>query len=135
MNQRLVRTLMFVGGAGLCLAAAVGMSIATRPVKLDDAALVGQPFYPDFTDATKATGLRVAAYDKDAAKVNVFNVEFKDGLWRIPSHHNYPADGEEQLAKTAASVVGIERGLYAGKTAEDQKRLGVLDPLDESITG
>lgn len=135
MNQRMLRTLMFVGAAAICVGGAIATSIATRPVKLDDAALVGEEFFPDFQDATKATGLRVAAYDKDTARVNLFNVEFNDGLWRIPSHHNYPADGEDQLAKTAASVVGIERGLYSGKTPEDQKRMGVLDPLDDSITG
>lgn len=135
MNQRLIRTLMFVAAAAVCLGGAVATSIATRPAKLDDSLLVGQEFYPEFRDPTKATALRVAAYDKDAAQVKVFNVEFRNGLWRIPSHHDYPADGEEQLAKTAASVVGIERGLYAGKTPQDHKRLGVLDPLDKSITG
>lgn len=135
MNQRMVRTLMFVGAAVVCLGGAIATSIATRPAKLDDAALVGEEFFPDFQDPTKASSLRVAAYDKDTARVNLFNVEFNNGLWRIPSHHNYPADGEDQLAKTAASVVGIKRGLYAGKTPEDQKRMGVLDPLDESITG
>lgn len=135
MNQRMLRTLTFVGTAAVCLGGAVATSIYNRPAKLDDTALVGQEFFPDFQDPTKATALRVAAYDKDAAKVNVFNVEFSNGLWRIPSHHNYPADGEEQLAKTAASVIGIKRGLYAGKTPEDHKRLGVLDPLDDKITG
>ncbi|MFO1093852.1 MAG: DUF4340 domain-containing protein [Planctomycetaceae bacterium] len=135
MNQRTLRTLTFVVAAAICLGGAVATSVYNRPARLNDAALVGEEFFPDFQDATKATALRVAAYDKDAAKVNLFNVEFKDGLWRIPSHHNYPADGQDQLAKTAASVIGIKRGLYAGKTAEDQKRLGVLDPLDDKITG
>lgn len=126
---------MFVGGAALCLAVAFGMAVKNQPARLNDAALVGQPFFPDFSDPTQASGLQVAAYDKDAAKPSLFKVERTDGLWRIPSHHDYPADGQEQLAKTAASVVGIERGVYAGKSTEDQKRMGVLDPLDDTIVG
>lgn len=126
---------MFVGGAALCLAVAFGMAVKNQPARLNDAALVGQQFFPDFADPTQATGLQVAAYDKEAAKPSVFKVERTDGLWKIPSHHSYPADGQDQLAKTAASVVGIERGVYAGKTADDQKRMGVLDPLDDKIVG
>ena len=135
MNNIALRTLIFVGVAVVCVGGAIATSRFTEPVKLSDASLAGEEFYPDFQDPTKATALRVAAYDKDAAEVKVFNVEFKDGLWRIPSHHFYPADGEEQLARTAASVVGIKRGTFAGKTPADHKRMGVLDPLDESITG
>ncbi len=135
MNNIALRTLIFVGVAVVCVGGAIATSRFTEPARLSDASLAGEEFYPDFQDPTKATALRVAAYDKDEAKVKVFNVEFKDGLWRIPSHHFYPADGEEQLARTAASVVGIKRGTFAGKTPTDHKRMGVLDPLDESITG
>ena len=135
MNQQTTRTLIFVGVAAVCVAGAFGTSAVNRPAKLDDTAQVGEQFYPEFTDPTKATSLRVAAYDEDSVQVKLFSVEFKNGLWRIPSHHDYPADGEDQLAKTAGSVIGIERGAYSGKSADDHKRLGVLDPLDESVTG
>ncbi len=135
MSQQFTKTVVFAAVAAACVIGAVVTNAVTKPAKLDDAVLVGEPFYPDFTDPLQATALRVAAYDEDAAEKRVFNVEYKDGQWRIPSHHFYPADGEEQLAKTAASVVGIERGSYAGKTDADQKRLGVLDPLDTEITG
>jgi hypothetical protein len=135
MNQQSTRTLIFVGVAAVCVAGAFGTSAVNRPAKLDDTVQVGEQFYPEFTDPTKATSLRVAHYDKDSTQVKLFNVEFKNGLWRIPSHHDYPADGEKQLADTAGSVIGIERGAYSGKSPDDQKRLGVLDPLDESVTG
>lgn len=135
MNNIALRTLIFIGVAVVCVGGAIATSRFTEPAKLSDASLAGEEFYPEFQDPTKATALRVAAYDKDAAEVKVFNVESRDKLWRIPSHHFYPADGEEQLARTAASVVGIKRGTFAGKTPADHKRMGVLDPLDESITG
>ncbi|MGD9854342.1 MAG: DUF4340 domain-containing protein, partial [Planctomycetaceae bacterium] len=116
-------------------ALAGGTHMAMRPVSLDEFSDVGEEFYPEFKDPNAATGLRVAAYNKEAARVDVFNVEFKDGLWRIPSHHNYPADGEERLAKTATSIIGIKRDAVASTSAADFKRLGVLDPLDETVTG
>ncbi|MCA9075760.1 MAG: DUF4340 domain-containing protein [Planctomycetaceae bacterium] len=133
--QESQRTLVFVGAAVISVVLAAATYRATQPAPLAEFSDVGEPFYPDFDDPNEATGLRVAAYNEDAAKVDVFNVEFKDGLWRIPSHHNYPADGEEQLSKTATSIIGIERSALASTSSDDFKRFGVLDPLDESVTG
>ncbi len=129
------RTLVFVGAALAAVGLAAGTHRAMQPVSLDQFSDVGEEFYPDFRDPNAATGLRVAAYNEDAARVDVFNVEFRDGLWRIPSHHNYPADGDERLAKTATSIIGITRDAIVSTSADDFKRLGVLDPLDESVTG
>lgn len=134
MNET-TRTLTFVGVAALLAAVAFGMHAASQPPSLEEFSDVGEEFYPDFKDPADATGLRVAAYNEDAARVDVFNVEFKNGLWRIPSHHDYPADGEEQLAKTATSIIGLKRDALASTSKDDHKRLGVLDPLDETITG
>ncbi len=129
------RTLVFVGAALVAAGLAAGTHRAMQPVSLEQFSDVGEEFYPDFKDPNAATGLRVAAYNEDAARVDVFNVEFKDGMWRIPSHHNYPADGEERLAKTATSIIGITRDAIVSTSADDYKRLGVLDPLDENVTG
>ena len=134
MSSHMLRTLVFAGIAVVCVAGAVLTNTVTRGKPLDDTALVGQEFFPDLEGAD-VTALQVATYDEDSADVNLFKVEFSDGLWRIPSHHDYPADGEELLAKTAASVVGLTRGAFAGKTEADQRRTSTLDPLDESITG
>jgi hypothetical protein len=133
--QESKRTLIYVGTAVVTVALAAGTHWAMQPVPLEQFSDVGEEFYPDFDDPNGATALRVAAYNEDAARVDVFNVEFKDGLWRIPSHHNYPADGEERLAKTATSVIGITRDAIVSTSADDFKRLGVLDPLDEEVTG
>jgi hypothetical protein len=134
MNET-TRTLSFVGVAVVLAAVAYGTHIATRPPTLADFSDVGEEFYPDFRDARAASGLRVAAYNEDAARVDVFNVEVRDGRWTIPSHHNYPADGEERLANTATSIIGLKREALASTSADDHKRLGVLDPLDETIAG
>jgi hypothetical protein len=133
--QETTRTLVFLGVAALSVALAGAMHWATRPVPLAEFSDVGEEFFPEFDDPTAATGLRVAAYNQDAARVDIFNIEKKDGLWRIPSHHNYPADGEERLAKSATSIIGIRRDALVSTSADDFRRLGVLDPLDEQITG
>ncbi len=129
------RTLTFLGLAAASVAAAASVHIATRPATLSEYSNEGKEFFEDFQDPNTATSLRVAAFNDETAQVDVFNVEFKNGDWRIPSHHNYPADGADRLAKTATSVIGIRRGALVSTSKEDHKRLGVLDPLDDSITG
>ncbi|QDT25813.1 hypothetical protein Enr10x_11110 [Gimesia panareensis] len=133
MNET-TRTLTFVGIAVVALIAAFVTDRASQPVELTGYENVGQEFYPDFTDPTQARSLRVVSYDEDSATLKVFNVEFKDGAWRIPSHHDYPADAEDELAETAASLVGVVRGALESRRKSDHERFGVIDPLDESNT-
>jgi hypothetical protein len=93
---------------------------------------VGKPFYPDFNDADQATSLEVFAYDSNLARENVFAVQLKDGVWRIPSRHNYPADGKERLGKCAASVIGLKREAVAGTRKDQHAEFEVIDPLDDA---
>lgn len=98
------------------------------------AANLGVPFYKDFTDPREPTAIRVVTYNEAKATSKVFSVEFKNGLWTIPSHNNYPADGADRLAKTAASVVGVTRDELRSSSAQDHEDLGVIDPLDSDAT-
>ncbi|MFG0295761.1 MAG: hypothetical protein ACF8PG_07625 [Maioricimonas sp. JB045] len=135
MINQTTRTIAFVCVAVVSVAAAAVTHVFTRPPQLAEFSDVGNEFFPEFTDPTKATALRVATYSTEKGRADVFDVEFKNGLWRIPSHHNYPADGEEQLARTATSVVGIKRGALVSTSRDDHRRLGVVDPLDDSTSG
>src|SRR5580698_9567520 len=96
------RTLIYVGVAVLSIGAATLTHYVTRPKPDAEYQGVGTEFYPEFQDPTTAQMLRVVAYDKDNASAKQFKVEYKDGKWRIPSHHDYPADGKDRLARTAA---------------------------------
>ena len=69
----------------------------------------GEEFYPDFTDPNAATTLEVIDFDQETGAAIPFKVTFENGRWTIPSHNDYPADGKEQLAKTAAGVMGIKK--------------------------
>lgn len=131
MNQ-MTRTLAFVIAASASVIGAVVAHVVTRPPAVEGYSDIGQPFYPDFTDPTKATAIRVAAWNPRTSRVEEFEVRQENGQWRIPSHYNYPADAQEQLAKAAASAVGILRGSLVSESSDTHERFGVVDPLDSS---
>jgi hypothetical protein len=124
------RTLTFVGVAAVL----VLLAFATSPRTPNAEALrdQGGAFFPEFTDATRATSLEVGEYDEKRAKLNRFNVALVDGKWSIPSHHNYPADAKDRLGKVAASMVGILKETLRSERPQDHELFGVLDPYDEN---
>lgn len=133
MTKEFTRTLIYLGVCVGSLVVGYFTWSANKPREIDDYALVGEEFYPEFNDPNEATSLELTVFDEDKATISSFKVEYKDGQWRIPSHHNYPADAKEQLAKTAASIIGIKREALASRLEADQARYGVVDPrLEDS---
>ena len=107
---------------------------SSRPEPIEEYGKVGQEFYPDFKDPTTATSLTVSVIDPDEVKPLEFSVkQAENGQWVIPSHHNYPADAADQLAKTAGSLIGIERDAMVSRWASDHARYGVVDPQTDSV--
>ncbi|MCA8988747.1 MAG: DUF4340 domain-containing protein [Planctomycetaceae bacterium] len=136
--DNMTRTSIYVGAAVLSLLLAVWKGTPSPELNLDADSRVGEAFFPDFLDPNEATGIRVVTYNEETAELKPFNVENKNGVWAIPSHYNYPADGQEQLSKTAGSLAGVERGAVAGETEGDFARLGVVDPMadgEQSLKG
>lgn len=135
MNEQ-TRTLTFAGVAVVAALAAFGAWQANQPSTVDGFSEVGEEFFPDFDDATRATELTVIDYDKDSREPITFSVRKNDdGLWTIPSHHNYPAEAEDRLARTATSLLNVEKTAVQSRNKEDWKRYGVVDPAaDESAT-
>jgi hypothetical protein len=127
------QTLIFVAAAAVLAVIAFLMSPSrvTPEAFLDQ----GEPFFPDFTDPNKATTLEVIDYDEETGSAKPFKVTFKNGQWTIPSHHDYPADAENRLAKTAAGVIGIKKDDFRTNNVGDHEACGVIDPLDESAVG
>jgi hypothetical protein len=119
-------TIMMVA---IALGAAAG-AWSMRPQELPPAQFedTGEPLFGDFTDPASATALTVVSWDEDQAKVERFAVEQKAGLWVIPSHNDYPADGTERMGKAAASFIDVKKDVYYGDKPEDHARFGVLDP-------
>lgn len=125
------RTITFVAVA---LASAVAAWFVTPSVEMTPAQLAGasegKQFFPDLLDANDPTSITVVAWDDALAARKQFKVEFKNGLWTIPSHHGYPADGAKKLAETANSLIGIKRDKFKSNSEQDHEQLGVVDPLD-----
>ncbi len=94
----------------------------------------GEAFFPEFTDPNVATTLEVIEFDEETAASRPFKVTFTEGRWTIPSHHNYPADGQDRLAKTAAGVIDIRKDDFRSNNVADHEACGVIDPLDQTVT-
>lgn len=128
----LTRTLSFVGVAAVSVVVAATAWYGSQPSDVSGYGDVGKEFFPDFEDVTKATALTVVDFNDDEKEPVSFAVKQNDdGLWVIPSHHNYPAEAEDRLARTATSLLGVEKTAVQSRTKEDWKRYGVVDPAEE----
>jgi hypothetical protein len=76
----------------------------------------------------------VVEFDEETAAARPFKVTFDQGKWTIPSHHDYPADGKDRLAKTAAGVIAAKKDDFRSNNVADHEACGVIDPLDETVT-
>ncbi len=130
--SELQKTVMF-GGAAVVL---VALALVTGPRRAVPEAFfdVGETFFPEFTDPETATTIEVVEFDEETAAAAVFRVTSRNGLWTIPSHHDYPADGEERLASTAAGVIAIIKDDFRSDNVTDHESFGVIDPLDDSVS-
>lgn len=95
---------------------------------------MGEEFFPEFTDPNSATTLEVITFDETTGSTKAFKVSFASNRWTIPSHHGYPADGKERLAKTAAGVIDIKKDDFRTDNVSEHELCKVLDPLDESAS-
>ena len=132
MKNENEKTMIFAATAAVLalLATWLGQGQSTPDIFFD----IGEPFFSEFTDPSVATALEIVEFDEDTAAAIPFKVSNQDGLWTIPSHHNYPADGESQLAETAASVIDIVKNDFRSDNVADHETLGVVDPLDETVS-
>ena len=125
------KTLAFVAAAAVVIVAAFLAAPADpTPEAFSDR---GEAFFPDFVDPNDAVSLEVIDFDEATGGINAFSVAFKGTRWRIPSHHNYPADDKDRLARTAAGLIEVRKDDVVAEIAADHESLGVVDPLDESI--
>jgi hypothetical protein len=127
------RTFTFVAVAAVATVAAVGARLANRPASVDGFSDVGQLFFADFKDPLKATSLQVVKFDAESREPLTFKVMRNDqGLWLIPSHHDYPAEAKERLAKTATGLYGLKKTALQSRSKDDWARYGVLDPAADA---
>lgn len=118
--------------AVIIAATLVGTAALLRPTALEDARFSdqGELFFTAFTDPLAPASLEVVAFDANSASFEPFKVEKRDGRWVIPSHHNYPADAAENMAKAASAFIGLTKEQVVSDRAADHESLGVLAPDD-----
>lgn len=127
------RTLIYLGSAAFLAIVAAVVSMSPSSDELAGFSDVGTPVFPDFEDPSEAETLEVVAWDADAKTSQTFGVKkTNDGLWVITSHNDYPAEAAERLARTAASLIGIERSALQSRNKDDWAKFGVLDPSAEN---
>ena len=134
--SELKKTIWFTSVAVVVLLLAI--VFAPSRIKPDAFLDQGEPFFPDFTDPNEATSLEVVQFDEESGTARPFNVHFYNNQWTIPSHHDYPADAKDRLARTAAGVIGIKKDDFRTGNVVDHEACGVIDPMDEnsaSMTG
>ncbi|MEO2015705.1 MAG: DUF4340 domain-containing protein [Fuerstiella sp.] len=126
------RTLTFAAVAGVSVLMATAAWYASKPSSVAGFGEVGQEFFVDFTDPSRASSLTVIDYDSDEQKAQTFSVKQNDdGLWLIPSHHNYPAEAEDRLARTATSLLGLKKTAVQSRSKDDWKLYGVVEPSEK----
>jgi hypothetical protein len=125
-----IKTIVFVAVGALALGAAFFID---RPAaSVDHESKIGESLTGDFeVDAPKR--LRVIKFDPATAETKQFEVASIDGVWRIPSKDNYPADATRQMASAANALIDRKILRVAAQTADAHEELGVVDPLSEKL--
>ena len=87
--------------------------------------------------AEKVASLRVVSWDDSASLPKVFEVNQSQGIWVIPSHFNYPADGGTRVGKTSGGVRNVTFGRLVTSDSKQHESLGVVDPMsaDSKLKG
>ena len=135
MNQG-TKSAIFVGAAVL---AALGAWLARPTMPTSDAGDVrNKLLIRDFDPATVAS-LKIVDFDEETATPRSFEVaEVKHKgkvLYSIPSHDDYPADAQNQLAEAATALLGLKILDVAGDSHSDHELYGVVDPDSKDLAG
>ena len=126
-----IKKTLSIGGVAVLLGVVALVSAPRRAVP-DAFFDVGEPFFPGFTDPDAAATLEVVGFDPETASAVPFQVTNRGGLWTIPSHYDYPADGEDRLAAAAVDIISVVKDDFRSDNVADHEALGVIDPLDET---
>jgi len=119
---------IYVGVAALLLVLALVTTPGSgRSERFSDE---GELFFPEFTEPGQAVALEVVEVDEENVAGNLFKVQVKDGVWTIPSHHDYPADAKDRMATAAGLLIALRKGAVRSESRADHVELGVLDPRE-----
>ncbi|WP_428306477.1 DUF4340 domain-containing protein [Lacipirellula sp.] len=124
------KTIAFVVLGVVAVGAAYFIDRPTEAVNVNT--LVGSSINTGF-EVDEPKRLQIVKFDKPTAKTKQFEVASTDGVWRIPSKQDYPADAAQQMATAANALVDRKVLRVAAQTAQDHEALGVIDPQSAKL--
>ena len=130
MNEN-AKTIFFVAVA-VVVSLGVWINRPRLRVLTSDKALPAVLF-AGFDDPLSSASLEIVQFNESTATLRPFKVAQVDDKWSIPSHENYPADAENQLAEVAAGLVGLEPLDMASDSPGDHELYGVVDPDPQKL--
>jgi hypothetical protein len=119
------RTLTYIGAAVVLLVAA-GL-INRKPVVESEDAVVDRVLFEGLKSPEAVAGLEIVTASADGAPEK-FRVTRDSTGWSLPSHSNYPADAEKQVASAASSLIDLKVLDVVSKLPSEHATYGVLDP-------
>lgn len=125
-----IRTITFISVAMLCVIGAF-WSMPTLG-ELEEGDPTGQSLFPEFTNPLAVMSMSITRYNEKTGPIPL-KVELEDGVWRIPSHGNYPADALEQVAQAATLLSGMKIIGLASNESGSQEVYGVINPTQKNL--
>lgn len=96
----------------------------------------GQAIFPTFDEPDKASSLEIVKYNATLDTKDEFLItKDKSGLWKIPSHDDYPADAAEQVRDAVSPLIGLRVLSVVSADRGDHELYGVINPTDENASG
>lgn len=131
MNET-TKTIGFVVAAVAAVAAGVMTHIGPADTTDSRQQLIGKSLFADLKPES-AKSLEIIEYDAETATPKQFRVAEENGVWRIPSHEDYPADASQQLGEAAAALAACETYNIETEDPAMHVTYGVVDPDPKSL--
>jgi hypothetical protein len=127
------KTIGFVTAGVVAVAVGIWSHLGPAESELTRQQLVGKSLFGELKPSA-AKSLEIIEYDPDTLELKPFKVAQENGVWKIPSHENYPADASLQLGDAAAALVACETINIETDDRGTHATYGVIDPDPKSLT-
>lgn len=130
------KTVGFLAAAAVALGVGIWSHWGPAEEKGAGQKLVNENLFADF-QAESARSLEIVEYDADTGTPKEFKVAQEKGIWRIPSHEDYPADASQQLGEAAAALAACKIVNIESDEPASHVTYGVVDPekVEAGATG
>jgi Domain of unknown function (DUF4340) len=128
-------TAIFAGVAAVTLALAFwSMPKAINSTSDEAKKMQNMVLFEKFDEPSKAASLQIVKYNESLGQLDPFEIsKDKGGMWKIPSHDDYPADAAEQVRDAATPLIGLKSLDVVTIKPDEHAMYGVLNPDDKNL--